>query len=80
MTTVLADDLLRSRLNNLAERLQICDEQGNILGFFVPAETSKEMYEQMEWPEWLTPAEMERLSKQTVGKPLAQIWKELGRS
>jgi hypothetical protein len=80
MTKIVADDLLRTKLKNLTEGLEICDVHGNALGFFVPAEAPKEMYEQMQWPEHVTPAEIERLSQQKGGKPLTQIWKELGRT
>ena len=80
MTRILADDQLRAKLNNLAEELEICDAEGNVLGVFVPAETPKEMYENVQPPDYLTPAEIERRFKQGGGKPLAQIWKELGRS
>jgi hypothetical protein len=79
MTKIVADELLRTRLNNLSEGLEIWDAHGNVLGFFVPAEAPKEMYEQMQWPEYLTPTEIERLLQQKGGKSLTQIWQELGR-
>jgi hypothetical protein len=41
MTRILADETLLIKLNNLAEALEICDAQGNVLGVFVPADPTK---------------------------------------
>ena len=36
MIKVTVDDLLRTRLHNLTEPLELCDEAGRVLGRFVP--------------------------------------------
>ncbi len=37
MNRIIVDQSLRSRLNNLQSRLELCDESGETLGYFVPA-------------------------------------------
>jgi hypothetical protein len=37
MTRVIVDDILRSKLRNLTEPLELCDSSGRALGRFVPA-------------------------------------------
>jgi hypothetical protein len=80
MTRILADDLLRSKLNNLAEKLEICDADGNILGFFVPADNDKDLYRDIRLPAHVTPEEIGRRIQQGGGRSLAEIWKDLGRT
>ena len=81
MTRIVADDVLRARLQNMTDPLEICDAEGRLLGRFVPAEENeRDVYRDMEWPEDLTPEEIHRRWQQGGGKPLAQIWKELGRT
>jgi len=36
MNKVMVDPLVRSRLQNLQSRLELCDESGETLGYFVP--------------------------------------------
>lgn len=36
MTQILVDDLLRSRLHQLTQALELCDESGRVLGRFIP--------------------------------------------
>jgi hypothetical protein len=79
MTRILADETLLIKLNNLAEALEICDAQGNVLGVFVPADHDKELYRNIQLPAELTPQEIERRLQQGGGRPLSEIWKDLGR-
>jgi hypothetical protein len=80
MTRIFADETLRVKLNNLAEALEICDAQGNVLGVFVPTDNDKELYRTIQLPAELTPQEIERRMQQGGGRPLAEIWKDLGRT
>jgi hypothetical protein len=49
MTRVTVDRALRAKLNNLVERLELCDEAGYVLGYFVPAsETEEELQRRRE--------------------------------
>ena len=45
MTKIVADEALRSRLNNFESRLEVCDPSGRTVGFFIPAaEEQKALY------------------------------------
>ena len=37
MSRVIVDDILRSKLHNLTEPLELCDRSGKVLGRLVPA-------------------------------------------
>lgn len=37
MTRVIVDEILRSKLHNLTEPLELCDASGRVLGHLVPA-------------------------------------------
>jgi hypothetical protein len=37
MTRVIIDEILRSKLHNLTEPLELCDPSGRVLGHLVPA-------------------------------------------
>jgi len=49
MTRVIVDETLRSRLHNLSEPLELCDESGRVLGRVFPA-LDLSQYEQWEPP------------------------------
>jgi len=79
MGKLILDDALRARLNGLNEQLEVCDESGQSVGFFLPRSLYQDML--VAWSRtWVPDAELEELSKQTGGRPLAEIWKTLGRS
>ncbi len=42
MNRLVVDEPFRSKLQNLDSRLELCDEAGNTLGYFVPASERKE--------------------------------------
>jgi hypothetical protein len=41
MNRVIVDTMIRSRLDNLDSVMELCDESGAILGYFVPASDQK---------------------------------------
>jgi len=77
MQQVIVDDSLRTRLGNLAELLELRDEGGQLIGHYVPAGTSR-VAEGATCP--LSDEEIEELRKQTGGRSLAEIWRDVGRT
>jgi hypothetical protein len=79
MSKVIVDDSLRSKLNGLNAEVELCDASGRTLGHFVPEDYYKKLLYA-----WLnaqiSDEELERASQETGGRPLAEIWKSLGRT
>ena len=42
MTRIIVDELLRSRLHNLTQPLELCDESGRIVGRLFPTEDASD--------------------------------------
>lgn len=79
MTNILVDDILRTKLHDLAEALTLCDETGRAVGHFLP----ESMYRELVHAALAVPFsqdEVERRRKESGGRPLSEIWKSLGRS
>jgi hypothetical protein len=64
MTRIVVDEALRTRLHNLAQPLELCDESGRVLGRFLPA-VDPQLYEGLE-PQ-INAEELQR-RKQNKGK------------
>jgi hypothetical protein len=64
MTRILVDDLLRSKLHDLTQPLELCDAQGRVVGRFLPV-IDPSLYEGLESP--LSKEELQR-RKQNKGK------------
>ncbi len=80
MTRVIVDEGLRDKLNGCTEEIEFCDESGQHVGHFVPAELYRKMlyaYAESRCP--YTKEEQERHQRETGGRPLADIWASLGR-
>jgi len=76
MTQVTIDPGIRAQLRNLAEPLEILDEDGRVLGVFSPISTPGRLrYEDVEVP--FTNEEVQRLLQQPPGRPLADILADL---
>ncbi len=76
MTRVTLDKAMRANLHNLAEMLEVCDESGQVLGYFAPlVEQDGSLYEGAEIP--VTDEEVQELLKQPPGRPLAEILADL---
>ena len=79
MTKVLVDDTVRAKLNGLNSQVELCDVSGHTLGHFLPTALYKELLSA--WAQvHITDEEVQRARQQTGGRPLAEIWKSLGRT
>lgn len=73
MTRVVVDETLRSRLHNLTQPLELCDESGRVIGRVFPAEDVSE-YELSQPP--ISEGEVQRLLKEnryTTDEVLARL-------
>ncbi len=79
MSKITLDSALRSKLNGLNEALEICDETGATVGHFVPAGAHRKfLYQIAESQCPYTREQLDEMRKQTGGRTLKEIWKELG--
>jgi hypothetical protein len=79
MSKLIVDETLREKLNGLNEDIELCDPTGQTLGHFVPTEVYKKLL--YTWLKaQITDEELERLKRQTGGRPLAEIWQRLGQA
>ena len=76
MQTVVADDVLRSRLGGLTEEIEVRDESGQLLGRYVPARPGKTPTQSYPFTE----EDLDRVRREPGGKTLAEIWQSLGRT
>jgi len=77
MSKITLDPTLKTKLNGLNEPLELCDERGQTIGHFLPAETYRKYFYA-----WLrsqvSDEEIEALRRQQGGKTLAEIKSRLG--
>ena len=77
MSHVTIDNNLSSRLHGLTESVELRDENGQVLGHFVPAATRPvELLPSDRCP--YTAEQLQRMRNETGGKPLSAIWEQLG--
>lgn len=74
MTRVTLDNETVVKLHNLRENLEVCDEAGRLLGYFVPTE-DKAMYAEVDAQ--VSDAELDRREAEEEGRPLAEILHDL---
>ncbi len=78
MGKIVLDAQLRAKLNGLTESLEVCDESGEVVGQFLPADLYKEML--FAWLDaQIDEEELERIAKEPGGMTLPEVWKMLGR-
>jgi hypothetical protein len=78
VSKIILDGELRSKLKGLDEQLELCSEDGTILGRFVPEAVFQQIvYAALKRHH--TDAEVEELDRQTGGSSLQEIWRRLGR-
>ena len=76
MTKLVVDESFRVRLEDCGEFAQFCDEKGNVLGYFLPAEIfERVLYEGVEPP--ISDEEVRRRVEAPGGRSLAQILADL---
>jgi hypothetical protein len=76
MTRIVIDQSIRSKISNLAEQVELCDETGRTVGYFLPAGMHRALLRA--WAEaQLSDEELERRRNEPGGKTLAEIWSEL---
>ena len=76
MSKLTLDPGLRSMLNGFSEPMEVCDEAGKTCGFFVPQEAYRKLLGKI--PVTFTDAELEQFRQSGDGRPLADLWKQLG--
>ncbi len=79
MNTIVVDRLLRSKLNNLDSRLELRDESGKVLGYFVPASERERLLYAWAQAEF-TDEEIERARREPGGLAIAEVLADLGES
>ena len=72
MNRVILDKALRAKLTTLDDELELCDESGRTLGYFMPADLHHRL-----WYEWartqFTDEELERASQESGGYTNAEL-------
>ena len=74
MVKLTIDQDTRTKLRDLKERLQLCDETGKVLGYFQPV-VDPTLYEGVDSE--ISEEELDRRSKEGGGRPLAEILDDL---
>lgn len=79
MIKILVDDALRAKLSDFVTRIELCDESGNTVGFFVPAcEEQRLLYA---WArDEFTDEEVETARREPGGFSIAEVLAELRES
>jgi hypothetical protein len=77
MTRVVIDQLIRSKFSNLAEQVELCDETGRTVGYFLPAELHHELLRAWAKSD-ISDEELERRRNEPGGATLQDIWRRLG--
>jgi hypothetical protein len=78
MDKFIVDSILSSKLNGLNRHMELCDEAGQTLGHFLPADLYRELL--VTWSKThISDEELERRMQEPGGRTLAEIWQRLGR-
>jgi hypothetical protein len=78
MTKITADPQLRAKLHGFQDLIEVCDENGQVVGFFHPvSQTSGPSRSQTSSP--VSDSEIEECRKQQTGRLLADIFADLER-
>jgi hypothetical protein len=76
MSKLVLDPELRAKLNGLNEEVEVLDEKGKVAGHFLPTS----IYHKLVYAcanAQITDQELEQISREPGGRPLAEIWKDL---
>jgi hypothetical protein len=76
MNKLVLDPTVRSQLNGLNGEVELCDEEGRTVGFFVPVKLRERL-----WYDWakaqFTDEELERARQQPGGRTTAEVLERL---
>ena len=78
---IVLDEMLEAKLNGLNKEMEICDQAGRTVGHFLPPDVYKKLlYAWVMSQRPISDEELERRRRESKGKgrPLAEIWKDLG--
>lgn len=76
MNRVLVDDAMRTTLGKLRSQTEFCDQSGNVLGYFIPAEQDSKSIR--EWVRSrISDEELERRAQESGGVTTAEVLKKL---
>jgi hypothetical protein len=75
MTKVIADNTMRERLGDFSRQIELCDEHGKTLGFFVPYLPNFKPPADVVSP--YTLEEVRQRAQEPGGKPLKEVWQEI---
>lgn len=73
MTRIVLKPDLAAVLQQQPSEVQLCDESGRTLGYFLPGSLSGYINSECPYP----PEELAEAAKQTTGRPLADILRDL---
>ena len=79
MTRVICDEAMRAKLDHGDEHVELCDESGRTLGYFVPV-SANEPGRPAGLKSPISDEELDRRRREEGGRTLAEIWAKLGRS
>jgi hypothetical protein len=77
MKSIVLDTDLKSKIGDLKEDVQLCDEMGHVLGFVLPAGIYRRMFIEMA-NTLVSDEELEQSFADSGGQTLAEIKRELG--
>ena len=76
MTQMTLEPNLRSRLGQANSEVELRDEQGQVVGYFVPPPLHRELI--LAWSRThVSDDELDRARREPVGRPLAEIFTDL---
>jgi hypothetical protein len=79
MKKITLDAPLRAKLNGLGEQLEVCDESGQTVGHFLPADGYRRLLSAaVEAACPFSTEELERRLRERGGRPLAEMWQRPG--
>ena len=76
MTRLILDPTIRTKLTDLSKQIEVCDEDGRTVGYFLPADIHRELIRA--WSEsQVSDEELDRRSNEPGGRTLKEIWARL---
>jgi hypothetical protein len=74
--TIVLDPALREKFGELTDQAEVCDEQGKVVGMYLPLDTYKSFLRNIKIP--FSEEEIARRKQEKGGCTLDEIWKKLG--